>query len=161
MCVCVAAGVLPTTLPSSDAARGVPRSTGCWLPVRTRRSLADLATYSLAGVWSHRSRAAHSEARHPHPVRQLRPPVRSACAEADVQQVPTSGASGPFGPPGEMCLWKFLGRARASCRSTVRASIWTRVIYKFYSLYERAPETGLPLVAMPSHSSTLILGNLF
>ena len=55
-----------------------------------------------------------------------------------------NSASGLFGHLMLVCLWKFVGRARDPCRSTVRVSTWTRVIYCFCNVYKRAPVMGVP-----------------
>ena len=64
--------------------------------------------------------------------------------------------SGPFRHLSVWRLWKFVGRARDPCRSTVRVSIGTRVIYyfNFCNVYKRAPVMGVPLVLrVPARSA--------
>ena len=57
-------------------------------------------------------------------------------AAADAEHVPTSGASGPVRVCIHQPLWKFVGRARDPCRSTVRVSTRTRVTYSLCNVYK-------------------------
>ena len=42
-------------------------------------------------------------------------------------------------------LWNFVGRAGDPCRSTERVSTWTRVTFRFCSVYKRVPASDVPL----------------
>ena len=142
---------MPTTLPSSDAARGALRSKEYSLPPRMRRSLAEMATSSCVEVWSvaHKRGALRDKRRHPR--WQWTTSSGSTGASRDSENHPRDGVSGPFRHLSVWRLWKFVGRARDPCRSTVRVSIGTRVIYYFCNVYKRAPVMGVPLVTGPKH----------
>ena len=135
-CRCAPEVILPTTLPTSDCAPSGRRPQPHDLGRAGVAGSANGPTSSRAAGWSVRSRTAYLEARHPHPLGQWRAPVRNVWAAADAEHVPTSGASGPVRVCIHQPLWKFVGRARDPCRSTVRVSTRTRVTYSLCNVYK-------------------------
>ena len=100
-----------------------------------RRSLQVCETRSNAMLKSENCKAQRARVKIPHPLWQRTAPSGTLGAHRDSEQCPRDGANAPFSRPRRVRLWTRVGRADDPCRSTVRVSTWTRVIYSFCSVY--------------------------